>query len=194
MGQKLHGVELTQSSLVGPQNFKPTIITSQSNNPTQTMSDKTTTAIPHMHCNNAAEAVEFYRKALGAEVVHVYKLDDGRVMHACIQVDGATIFVCDEFPEHGGKAPLTLGGSPITVHLQVADSDAYYNRAVEAGCKVTMPISDMFWGDRYGCVTDPYGHHWSFGTQIREVSDEEMQGVMKAISQGGMGEGCGNAE
>jgi len=139
------------------------------------MSETVTTLIPHLACQNAAEAYDFYPKAFGAEQILIHRLPDGRVMHAALKIGDSTFYLVDEFPEHGGKGPLTLGGSPITLHLQVADVDASFQRAVDAGCTVQMPVEDMFWGDRYGLVTDPYGHKWSIATTIRQVSPEEIQ-------------------
>jgi PhnB protein len=137
---------------------------------------------PHIACRNASEAVAFYQKALGATAVSVHKLPDGRVMHAEMNVDGARFFLVDEFPEHGGHTPQSLGGTPITLDLHVADADGLFGRAVAAGCTVRMPLQDMFWGDRYGLVVDPFGHLWSIATTIRQVSQEEMQGAMASMA------------
>lgn len=142
------------------------------------MSETTTTLIPHLCCRNASEAVEFYQKAFGAEVLGVHNLPDGRVMHGALSINGAVFYLCDEFPEHGSRSPLSLGDTPINLHLQVQDCDAVFQRAVEAGCEVSMPLADMFWGDRYGIVSDPFGHKWSVATTVRQVSPEEMQQVM----------------
>jgi uncharacterized glyoxalase superfamily protein PhnB len=152
------------------------------------MSQKTTTLIPHISCRNAADAVEFYQKAFGADVVRLHKMPDGRVMHAELRIDGAPFYVVDEFPEQGGKSPQALGGTPVMLSLNVADSDAVYNRAVGAGCEVRMPLADMFWGDRWGLVADPYGHQWSISTTLREVSSEELDQIMQNMPA------CGAAE
>ena len=150
------------------------------------MPEATTTITPHLACRNALEAVEFYRKAFGAEPLGVLQGSDNRVMHAALSVNGATVFLTDEFPEFGGHSPQSLGGSPVTLHLQVSDCDAVFQRAVDAGCEVQMPLQDMFWGDRYGQVADPYGHKWSIATTVRQVSPEELQ---QAIAN--MPAGCG---
>ena len=139
------------------------------------MPESTTTLTPHLSCRNAAEAVEFYGRAFGAEPLGVMKLPDGRVMHAALDINGATFYLVEEFPEHGSHSPRGLGGSPVTLHLQVPDCDAAFGRAVEAGCEVVMPLDEMFWGDRYGVVVDPYGHKWSIATTVRQVSPEELQ-------------------
>jgi uncharacterized glyoxalase superfamily protein PhnB len=151
------------------------------------MSDHTTTTLfPHLICRNASEAVEFYQKALGAEVRGVFKSPDGRVMNAELQLDGVTFYLMHEMPENGGASPQALKGSPVLLYLRVPDCDALYARAVAAGCKVKTPLQDMFWGDRYSLVEDPYGHSWEIATPVRTVSNEELQEVvsrMKACAQ-----------
>lgn len=147
---------------------------------TTTTATITTALIPHLSCRKAAEAVEFYQKAFGAQVIGLLQVPDGRVMHAALSIDGALIYLVDEFPEYGGHSPLALKGSPVTLHLQVPDCDAVFGRAVEAGCEVALPLQDMFWGDRYGLVTDPFGHKWSVATTVRQLSPEEMQQAMTA--------------
>lgn len=150
------------------------------------MSEATTTLTPHLACRNASEAVEFYQKAFGAEPITLLQLPDGRVLHAALSIEGAVFFLADEFPEEGGQSPQSLGGSPVTLHLQVPDCDAMFQRAVEAGCEVRMPPEDMFWGDRYGVVADPYGHKWSIATTVRQVSPEEMQQAVSRFSDSGV--------
>lgn len=146
------------------------------------MSDpKPTTLIPHLCCRDASHAVEFYKNALGAEVLHAMKSPDGRLMHGCLNVNGVPIFVVDEMPEHGVLSPLSLGGSPVSLYLRVPDCDAVYARAVAAGCEVKTPLQDMFWGDRYGLVVDPYGHKWEIATTLRNVSDDELREVLTAM-------------
>ena len=142
---------------------------------------KETALIPHLTCHNAAEAVEFYGKAFGAEPISVLRMPDGQVMHAALQVGGAIFYLVDEFPDYGRLGPKGLGGSSVTLHLQVADCDAVFARAIDAGCEPRMPLEDMFWGDRYGMVIDPYGHLWSMATTLRRVSPEEMQQAMEAF-------------
>jgi PhnB protein len=144
----------------------------------------TTTVTPHLSCRGGLEAVEFYKKAFGAEPLHVMPLPDGRLMHAALSINGATVFLTDEWPEHGSLSPLGLGGSPVTLHLQVPDCDAVFQRAVEAGCEVRMPLDNMFWGDRYGIVGDPYGHKWSIATTLRQMNPEEMQQAAAAAMAG----------
>lgn len=148
-----------------------------------------TAIIPHITCRNAAEAVEFYKKAFNAEVLSLVAMPDGKVMHAGISIDGASVYIVDEFPEMGGKSPQLLNGTPVTLHLQVADCDTVYQHAVDAGCTVVMPLDDMFWGDRWGLLVDPYGHSWSVSTPKRIVSPDEMAAVLAQMAESG--QGCG---
>jgi PhnB protein len=147
------------------------------------MPTTTTSLVPHIACRNAVQAVEFYQKAFGAKPEGIHLLPDGRLMHASLNIDGATFFVVDEFPEQGGKSPQALGGSPVMLSLHVPDCDALWNRAVAAGCEIRMPLQDMFWGDRWGLLVDPYGHQWSIATTIREVSPEELQQAMASMPE-----------
>ena len=133
------------------------------------------TVVPYLSCRNAAEAYAFYQKAFGALPMCLMPVPDGRALHAALDFGGSPVYLSDEFPEHGGQSPESLGGSPVTIHLQVSDCDAVFGKAVDAGCTVVMPLKDMFWGDRYGVVTDPYGHKWSIATTVRDVSLDEMQ-------------------
>jgi PhnB protein len=139
--------------------------------------------IPHLVCNSCAEAIEFYKKAFGAEEIHRTPAPDGRrIMHAAIRIGKSFVFLVDDFPEFcGGKSqsPTALQGTPVTIHHYVENCDAAIKRAQDAGATVTMPAADMFWGDRYGLVTDPYGHRWSFGTHIKDLTAEQMQAAMK---------------
>ena len=139
--------------------------------------------IPHLVCDPCAKAIEFYKKAFGAEEVSRAPAPDGqRLMHAEISIGGRIVFLVDDFPEFcGGKSesPKALGGTPVSIHRYVPDCDAAIKRAVDAGATLKMPPQDMFWGDRYGVVTDPYGHKWSFATHIKDLTPEEMQAAMK---------------
>jgi PhnB protein len=125
---------------------------------------------PHIQIGDkrAVEAIEFYKKAFGATEMRRQAVDDGRLMHAHLHINGASLMLHDEFPEYVGPADVDVaGGSGLTLHLQVDDADAWFNRAVSAGAKETMPPEDMFWGDRYGQVTDPFGYRWSIGCPTR---------------------------
>ena len=136
---------------------------------------ETTTIIPHLTCRDAHAAIEFYKKAFGAEAPCVVETPDGRVMHAALAIGGASVYLVEEC---GGTSPQALGGSPVTMHMQVGDCDAVFARAVEAGCAVAMPLEDVFWGDRFGMVVDPFGHRWSIATTQRLVSPEEALRAM----------------
>ena len=113
----------------------------------------------------AGEALAFYETAFGVQIIERNLAQDGkRLMQASMKINGGWIMVSDEFPEHGFKAAPPAS---VTLHLQVDNADSWFNRAVEAGCTVTMPIADQFWGDRYGAVIDPFGHNWSIGSPLR---------------------------
>ncbi|MEZ6243836.1 MAG: VOC family protein [Phycisphaerales bacterium] len=144
--------------------------------------------IPHLVVNNAAEAIEFYKKAFGAEEVMRHPVPGSdKLMHAQIKIGGSLIYLCDDFPEFcGGKErnPGALGGTPVTIHQYVRDTDAVVKRASDAGAKVTMPPADMFWGDRYATVQDPYGHAWSFATHIKDMTPAEMEKAAMAAFGG----------
>lgn len=134
------------------------------------------TVTPHLVCRGAAQAIEFYKKAFGAtEICRFAGPGDDKIMHAEIRIGDSLVFLSDEFPDYGSIGPQTLNGSTVTIHLQVPDVDATFQTAVAAGATPTVPPMDMFWGDRYGKLTDPFGHHWSVATHIRDVSPEEMQ-------------------
>lgn len=139
------------------------------------------TVTPHLVCAGAAAAIEFYKKAFNAVEAGQLPGPDGRLMHALIRIEGSAVMLVDEMPEWGVLGPKSLQGSPVTIHLYVADVDAVVARAVAAGTKITMPVADMFWGDRYGKIEDPFGHHWSVGTHIRDVTPAEMQDAMRKM-------------
>ena len=140
------------------------------------------TVTPHLVCAGAADAIEFYRKAFGAVEEGRLPGPNGRLMHAMIRIEGSAVMLVDEMPEWGALGPKALKGSPVTIHLYVKDVDAFAARAVAAGAKITMPVADQFWGDRYGQLEDPFGHRWSIGTHIRDVRPEEMQQAMQKMA------------
>jgi uncharacterized glyoxalase superfamily protein PhnB len=137
---------------------------------------------PHLICAGAADAIEFYKKAFGAVEEARLPGPGGRIMHAMIRIGDSAVMLVDEMPEWGALGPKSLKGSPVTVHLYVENADATVERAVKAGAKVTMPLADQFWGDRYGKLVDPFGHHWSVATHVRDVSMEEAQQAMKKMA------------
>lgn len=146
--------------------------------------------IPHLIVNGAAKAIEFYKKAFGAEEMHKLPAPDGkRLMHAALKIDGRFVFLADDFPEMcGGKAssPAALGATPVVIHRYVQDVDAAMQKAVDAGATLTMPAMDAFWGDRYGQVTDPFGHLWSLATHKQDLSPQQIaEGMRQAFAQQG---------
>jgi uncharacterized glyoxalase superfamily protein PhnB len=141
-----------------------------------------TTVTPHLVCSDCANAIEFYKKAFRAvEMGRMLMPDTGKVMHAAISIGDSVVMLVDEFPEWGKLGPISLKGSPVTIHLYVEDVDSFVDRAVGAGAKVTMPVQYMFWGDRYGTIEDPFGHHWSVATHVRDVTHEEMEAASKKM-------------
>ena len=139
------------------------------------------TVTPHLVCAGAADAIEFYKKAFGAVELSRMLGPDGKVMHASIRIGDSVIMLNDEMPAWGTFGPKSLKGSSVIIHLYVENADAAFDQAVRAGAKVTMPLDDMFWGDRYGKLEDPFGHQWSIGTHVRDVSPEEMQKAMEQM-------------
>jgi uncharacterized glyoxalase superfamily protein PhnB len=103
-------------------------------------------------------------------------------MHAAMKIGDSTVMLADEMPEWGSLGPKALKGSPVTIHIYVEDVDALVARAVKAGAKVTMPVAEQFWGDRYGKLEDPFGHHWSVATHVRDVTPDEMKKAMQQMS------------
>ncbi|MGQ0635654.1 MAG: VOC family protein [Planctomycetaceae bacterium] len=139
--------------------------------------------IPHLVCAPCAEAIEFYKKAFGAQEIRRAPAPDGRVMHAELRIAGRPLFLVDDFPEFcGGKSqsPKALGGTSVTIHRFVDDCDAAIQRAEKAGATVKMPAQDMFWGDRYGVVVDPFGHQWSLATHKSDLTPEQIAKAMEA--------------
>ncbi|HEY6132925.1 MAG TPA: VOC family protein [Rubrivivax sp.] len=132
------------------------------------------TLTPHLVCAGAAEAIEFYKAAFGAVEEGRLPGPGGKLMHASVRIGDSALMLVDEMPEWGALGPKSLNGSPVTIHLYVTDVDAAVARAVAAGAKVTMPVADMFWGDRYGQLEDPFGHRWSVATHTRDLSFDEI--------------------
>jgi PhnB protein len=140
------------------------------------------TLTPHMIVRDAARAIEFYKQAFGAvERGGVMKGPDGKVMHAELRIGDSIVMLADEFPQYGSMSPLSSGGSGMALHIYVEDVDSAFDRATQAGATVEMPLTDMFWGDRYGKLADPFGHKWSIATHKRDMSSEEMDKEMKQM-------------
>jgi len=153
-------------------------------NPIKPIPDGFHTLTPHLVCRDAAAAIAYYVKAFGAIEQGRLPGPDGRLMHAMIRIGDSPLMLVDEMPEWGALGPQSLKGSPVTIHLYVEDVDAAVARAVDAGARITMPVADMFWGDRYGQIEDPFGHHWSIATHTRDVSPEKMQAAMSEQRSG----------
>lgn len=135
---------------------------------------------PHLVCAGAADAIEFYKKAFDAEEMVRLPGEDGKLMHAALVINGSSVMLVDENPDWGLLGPKALNGSPVTIHLMVADVDAVAAKAVEAGAEIVMPVAEQFWGDRYGVLRDPFGHLWSIATPTGEVkSMDELRTAMK---------------
>ena len=132
------------------------------------------TVIPHLVIKGAAEAIEFYKKAFGATEMMRLPGPDGKLMHGSVKIGDSVVFLVDENPQWGASGPQALGGTPVTIHLYVEDVDAAFNQAVEAGATAKMPPSDMFWGDRYGWLIDPFGHNWSLATRKQDLTPEQV--------------------
>lgn len=136
---------------------------------------------PYLICANAAEAIAFYTKAFNAVEQIRLPGPGGKVMHATLKIGDSMLMLTDEWPEHQSFGPHSLKGTPVMIHHYVPDVDASFKQAVEAGATVVMPVTDMFWGDRYGQLKDPFGHSWSLATHTRDLSAEEIQQAMAAM-------------
>lgn len=143
---------------------------------------------PHIVCAGAADAIEFYKKAFGAQEMMRMPGPDGKLMHAAVIINGAVVMMVDENPQWGIVGPKTLDGTPVTLHLNVANADEAIARAAAAGATVKMPAADQFWGDRYGIVEDPWGHNWSIAHPLRDtpMSFDELREAAKSAE-------CGNS-
>ena len=122
---------------------------------------------PHLVCAGAADAIDFYKAAFGAVVLVRLAGPDGKLMHACVSINGSSVMLVDENRDYGLLSPTTSNGTPVTIHLVVRNVDGVVEQAVAAGATVKMAPQDMFWGDRYGVVVDPFGHQWSIATPLR---------------------------
>ena len=137
---------------------------------------------PHLVCDGAAAAIDFYVAALGAVEQSRMPGPDGKLMHGCITINGGSVFLMDQNPDFGARGPGLLDGTPVSMHLVVPDADASFDRAVAAGATPVMPVETMFWGDRYGVIQDPYGHQWAFATpSATPPSPEEIVASVAAM-------------
>lgn len=141
------------------------------------------TLTPHLTCDGAIDALEFYKKAFGATEMMRIQSPDGKLMHACLKIGSSAVMLADEMPGCS-EGPKTLKGTTVTLHLYVEDADAFVDRAVTAGAKLIMPVTEMFWGDRYGQVEDPSGHRWAVATHVRDLTEDEIREAAKTAMCG----------
>jgi PhnB protein len=138
------------------------------------------TLTPYIEIENAGEAIEFYKRAFGAKEQVRMDTPGGRIGHAELEIGDSLLMLADPFPQSSIKTPKDLGGTTVNLFMYVEDADAVVQQAVDSGATVTRPVENMFWGDRFGIVTDPYGHTWSIATHVEDVSPEEMEERSKA--------------
>ena len=138
------------------------------------------TLTPYMTVRNARAAIDFYKKAFGAEKVLQLDTADGTIAHAEIRIGDSVVMLSEENEAWGTRSPLSLGGSPMFLMAYVADVDAAFRRAIDAGATEVRPVADQFYGDRSGTLKDPYGHQWTLSTHIEDVSEAEAQKRMEA--------------
>jgi PhnB protein len=129
---------------------------------------------PYLAVDDAAQAIEYYKKAFGAKERVRMPAPDGKIGHAELEIGDALVMLSDPFPQATTRPPTELGGTSASVFMYVEDVDATFKQAVDAGATVTMEVADQFWGDRFGSVTDPFGHSWSIATHVEDVSPEEI--------------------
>jgi len=132
------------------------------------------TLTPYLAVEDAARAIEFYKDAFGAEEIHRMPGPDGSIAHAELQIGDSKLMLSDPFPQSNVRPPSERGGPTASVFMYVDDADAVFEQAQTAGATVSMPLEDMFWGDRFGSLTDPFGHIWSVATHIEDVPEAEM--------------------
>jgi uncharacterized glyoxalase superfamily protein PhnB len=138
---------------------------------------------PYLRVHNTAEAITFYARAFDAKEQFRLTEPSGRIGHAEIKIGPTTLMLADEYPEHGIRGPLSLGGTSFAIHLHVGDVDKAFARAVDAGATVVRPLKDQFYGERSGTVRDPFGHEWLLGGHLEAVEPEEMQRRYTALFQ-----------
>jgi len=150
---------------------------------TKPLPDNYPRVTPYLAIDGAAAAIEFYKKAFGATERMRMDAPGGKIGHAEIEIEGGLIMLADECPEMSFMSPKTIGGSPVMIHMYVADVDTFFGRASAAGATVLRPVADQFYGDRSCTLKDPYGHTWSFATHVEDVSEAELK--KRAAKHGG---------
>jgi uncharacterized glyoxalase superfamily protein PhnB len=139
------------------------------------------TVTPSIMVDGATRAIDFYKKALGAEEVMRFPGPDGKIMHAEIRIGDSRIMLGDEMPDQGAKGPKSIGGTPVSFFIYGDNVDAAWRRAIDAGGKEIMPLIDQFWGDRAGCFEDPFGHHWWLAQHVQDLTEEELRRKAEAF-------------
>ncbi|RKP43446.1 VOC family protein [Trinickia fusca] len=134
---------------------------------------------PYLVCAGVAEAIEFYKKAFGAVELHRMTGPDGKIAHAQIRIGDSVVMMSDESPQCGSMGPKALKGTPVSLYVYVENADKVFETAVAAGAIVKMPLADMFWGDRWGHIEDPFGHQWHIATHIRDATPEDLERAMR---------------
>lgn len=133
------------------------------------------TITPHLVVRDAAKAIDFYKKAFGAREINRMAMPDGKILHAELQIGDSMLYLADEFPGAGARAPQSIGGTPVVLNLYVEDVDSLWEKAVSAGAAVNMELGDQFWGDRYGQIADPFGHFWGLATHKEDLTPAEVE-------------------
>jgi uncharacterized glyoxalase superfamily protein PhnB len=140
------------------------------------------TLTPSLTCKDAARAIEYYKRAFGATERGRMNGPGGLIMHAELLIGNSILFITDEMPDLGNPSPQKLGGTTVGLHVYTEDCDAMFKRAIEAGGTQRLPLADQFWGDRYGQITDPFGHVWGIGTHKEDLTEAQMMERMKALA------------
>lgn len=136
---------------------------------------------PSLVVADGAKAIEFYKKAFGAQEIYRFAAPDGSIMHAVVQIGDSMIMLGDEMEGPGGRSPRTIGGTAVSLFIYQDNVDARWKRAVDAGAKVVQPLADQFWGDRGGCVEDPSGHQWWLAQHVKDLSEAELKEAAEAF-------------
>jgi len=145
---------------------------------------------PYLVVNDGSKAIEFYKQAFGAKEINRMAGPGGKIGHAEVKIGDSIMMLSDEMPGSGNRSAQSLGGSPVSIFMYVENIDSAFDQAVKAGAKADMPPQDMFWGDRFGKLTDPFGHQWALATHVEDVAPQEMEKRAKA-AMAKMAQGAG---
>lgn len=152
------------------------------------------TLTPHIVVKNADDALDFYANAFGAVVDRIQRTPDGKVMHAAVRIGDSMLLLNEEFPQWGVVGPETLEGTPVTIHMYCANVDASWERARKAGCRIGMELLNTAWGDRYGMLLDPFGHHWALAQRIENLTAEQIAEASRRAVAGEPEPGAGKPQ